>query len=40
MKQTEDVKTMDLFHGIDLDEVQEVYDQDDEQDEQSGDLDE
>lgn len=27
MKQTEDVKTMDLFHGIDLDEVQEVHDQ-------------
>lgn len=28
MKQTEDVKTLDLFHGIDLDEVQAVHDQD------------
>lgn len=34
------MKTLDLFHGIDLDEVQAVHDQDDDQDEQSDDLDE
>ena len=33
MKQTEDVTTLDLFGGIDLDEVQEVHDQDDDLDE-------